>query len=174
MPRTCTTCRHPQRPAIDRALVAGDSVRDIAGRFGLAKSAVDRHKQEHIAREITRVKQAKDAANALDIVGQLSFINAVALNLLADAGVRSHGDTRPKDPAVALRAAAEVRKQLELQARLLGDLSDAPQVHLTVAISAQWVQVRAILMAALAPFPEARAAVASQLAVAEAQLHAAH
>ena len=29
MPRTCTVCSHPDRPAIDAALVAGDAYRNI-------------------------------------------------------------------------------------------------------------------------------------------------
>ena len=51
MPRLCTRCAHPQRAEIDGALVAGRTIRDIAGQFGIRKSAVARHKMHRRARE---------------------------------------------------------------------------------------------------------------------------
>lgn len=50
MARTCTICSNPQLQEIDQALVAGGSIRDIAGRFGISRSALDRHKRDHLAR----------------------------------------------------------------------------------------------------------------------------
>jgi hypothetical protein len=47
MPRHCTICDHPSRDAIDQALVAGQSLRDIAGQYHLSKSALARHKERH-------------------------------------------------------------------------------------------------------------------------------
>jgi hypothetical protein len=47
MPRQCTICNHPQRAAIDQALVAGQALRDIAGHHHLSKSALARHKEYH-------------------------------------------------------------------------------------------------------------------------------
>jgi hypothetical protein len=47
MPRRCTICDHPTRDAIDRALVAGQALRDIAGQYHLSKSALARHKERH-------------------------------------------------------------------------------------------------------------------------------
>jgi hypothetical protein len=48
MPRLCSICTHPARATIDDSLVAGQSVRDISGQYGLSKSAVDRHKLSHV------------------------------------------------------------------------------------------------------------------------------
>lgn len=48
MPQTCSVCKHPERAAIDSALVAGEPLRDIAGRFSLGKSSLARHKLEHL------------------------------------------------------------------------------------------------------------------------------
>lgn len=48
MPRACGVCASPERVAIDAALARPDStIRDVAGRFGLSKSAVDRHHRQH-------------------------------------------------------------------------------------------------------------------------------
>jgi hypothetical protein len=50
----CSVCRHAQHDAIDTALKAGESVRVLAGRFGLSKTAVDRHRN-HDKRTKTRM-----------------------------------------------------------------------------------------------------------------------
>ena len=42
--RTCTCCKSSSREEIDRAIIANESVRDIAGRYRVSKSAVDRHR----------------------------------------------------------------------------------------------------------------------------------
>jgi hypothetical protein len=47
MPRRCTICEHPTRDAIDQALVAGQTLRDIASHYHLSKSALARHKVSH-------------------------------------------------------------------------------------------------------------------------------
>ena len=45
MPRACTVCAHPKRTAIEAALAAGESQREVAARFGLSKTALVRHAQ---------------------------------------------------------------------------------------------------------------------------------
>jgi len=52
MPRPCTAGRHPDRDNIDEALLSGTAIRDIAGQYALAKSAVDRHRS-HIGVALT-------------------------------------------------------------------------------------------------------------------------
>ena len=44
MLRTCTDCGHPNRDGIDKALLSGTSIRDIARQYGLGCNAVDRHR----------------------------------------------------------------------------------------------------------------------------------
>ena len=54
MPRLCTICTHPARQVIDDRLVAGWSLRQISGQYGLSKSAVDRHRGHHIPATLTQ------------------------------------------------------------------------------------------------------------------------
>jgi hypothetical protein len=61
----------------------------------------------------------------------------------------------------ALKAIDRVQRQIELQAKLLGELDERPQVN--VLVSSEWISIRTTLLAALGPYPEARAAVATQL-----------
>jgi hypothetical protein len=58
MPRLCTICIHPARAAIDDGLIAGQSIRDVSGQYGLRKSAVHRHKGSHVP-----ISLAPDGAN---------------------------------------------------------------------------------------------------------------
>jgi transposase-like protein len=154
MARTCTVCTHEERPAIDHALAAGRSYRDIAGRFSVSRSALDRHNADHLSPAVQKAQQTADAAHALDIVQQLREINAVSLDIMREA--KASGNA-----VLALKAVERLQKQVELQARLLGELADGPTVN--VLLAPEWHTVRTVLLAALAPFPEARAAVAQQL-----------
>ena len=55
---------------------------------------------------------------------------------------------------------------LELLAKLMGELDARPVVNLVV--SPEWLQVRATLLMVLSPYPEARIAVAGALAALDA------
>ena len=59
MPRTCLACASSNRVEIDKALANGTSLRDIAGRWGVSRSALDRHKS-HVALTITKVQEKRE------------------------------------------------------------------------------------------------------------------
>jgi transposase-like protein len=158
MPRMCTVCAHSERASIEAALVSGAAYRDIARQHHVSKDALMRHKADHIPAAIAKSQEAKEEAQALDVVRQLKAINGTAIAILADARRRRDDDT-------ALRAMDRIHKQLELQAKLLGELSEAPTVN--VILTPEWVTFRTTLVAALAPFPEARAAASAALLAAE-------
>jgi hypothetical protein len=61
----------------------------------------------------------------------------------------------------ASNANREARANLELLGELLGELNRQPQVNIT--LSAEWIEVRAVILSALTEFPEARAQVALAL-----------
>jgi len=158
MPRPCSICQHPERAGIEAALVAGKPHRAIGAAWCASRDAVTRHgahllvplKQAQAVQSAT----AESVAQALDVVQQLQVINAASLTVLREA--RQVGDGE-----LALKAIDRVQRQIELQAKLLGELDERPQVNLLVA--PEWLTVRAALLAALAPYPEARTAVATRL-----------
>ena len=157
--RTCTTCAHPERRAIDRELATGHLVnRRIAARTGLAESSVRRHAANHLPARLVAAAEAEDVAHAIDVVGQLRAINAATLAVLAVARARGDGE-------LALKAVDRVQRQIELQAKLLGELDERPQVNVLVA--PEWLLVRSELLSALGPYPEARMAVAARLVALE-------
>ena len=158
MPRSCTICAHCDRDEIDRALLADEPFRHIASHTGTSTAALQRHKAEHLPAAMVQAKDAEDAAHADDLLGQLRSLQARTLGLLDKAEQAGRLGT-------AVMAIKEARGNLELLAKLLGQLDERPQVNLL--ISPEWVQVRAVLLTALGPYPDARLAVAGQLQVLE-------
>ena len=61
----------------------------------------------------------------------------------------------------------EARGNLELLAKLLGELDERPVTN--VMVSSEWVSVRTAMMEALSSHPEARVAVAERLKELEAE-----
>ena len=154
MPRVCTVCSHLDRPAIDTAMINHRPFHAIARQFGLKKDALLRHYDSHLPETLAKAAEQEDVRRAIDHVAQLKAINSATLGILRDA--RQVGDHD-----LALRAIDRVQKQIELQAKLIGELDDRPQVNLLVA--PQWLELRVQILAALQPYPEARLAVAEAL-----------
>ena len=152
--RPCSVCQHPDRPAIDMMLVNHKPFRAIARQFGLSKDAVLRHHDDHLPAVLAKAREAEDVAHAIDVVTQLKAINAAALAVLADARTRGDGE-------LALKAIDRVQRQVELQAKLVGELDERPQITLQTA--PEWLQLRGVLLEALRDYPDARRAVAARL-----------
>ena len=154
MPRTCTICTHLEVHAIDGALVAGQSFRNISEQYGTSATALFRHKSDHLPAFLVTGQAVREEAHALDVVKQLRDINAATLAILEDAR-----DTHQS--ALALKAVDRVQKQIELQAKLLGELQDGQTVNVLVA--PEWLSLRSAILLALASHPEASQAVVEAL-----------
>ena len=159
MPRTYTVCTHPERDAIDRALVQGVALRNIAEQHGLSLGAVHRHQADHLPVLLTQAHAAGEVARADDLLGELRDLQATTLGLLRKA-------ERAGELGTAVMAIGEARRNLELLAKLIGQLDERPVVNLWLA--PEWLTVRAALLDTLAPFPQARTAVAERLIALEA------
>jgi hypothetical protein len=127
-----------------------------------------RHKADHLPAVMVKSEQAKEVTRADDLIGQLKEITARTerLYMIADGiigkAVKAE-DWRTSLMAVreASNANREARANLELLGELLGELNRHPQVNIT--LSAEWIEVRAVILSALTEFPEARAQVALAL-----------
>jgi len=161
MPRRCTACVHENRQHIDAALLSGASLRDIAGRYDLSKSALERHKAGHLPAHLARARAAAEVARADDLLSQVNDLQLRTLKILSIA--ETTGDLR-----VALNAINQARANVELLARLLGELNDANGTTVNVLVSPEWMRIRTVIVRALAPYPEARSAVAGRLLELEA------
>ncbi len=155
MPRSCTVCSHAGREAIDRALVTGEAVYALARRYSsLSEPALRRHKDAHLPATLAKAHDAAEAAHADDLLGQVRQLQGKALGILTKA--EESGQLM-----VALGAIREARGCLELLGKLMGEIDDRPQVN--VLVLPEWLGLRAVLLRALAPHPEARAALMAAL-----------
>ena len=159
MARKCSVCAHPERNAIDKALIGQVAYRGIARDFGVSEDAVARHQADHLPVLLTQAHEAGEVARADDLLGELRDLQARTMALLTEA-------ERAGKLGTAVMAIGEARRNLELLAKLIGQLDERPVLNLLIA--PEWLAVRAALLSALAPYPEARAAVAERLIELEA------
>ncbi len=150
MTRTCTVCRHPDRRTIDQAMVRRTPFRTIAQQYGVSAWAALRHHDDHLPAALSKAQEAAEVAQADDLLSQVRNLQARAHGILDKA--EAAGDLR-----TALSAIREARGNLELLAKLLGELDERPQVN--VLVSTEWLELRAVIVGALEPHPEARGAV---------------
>jgi transposase-like protein len=150
MPRRCTVCDHPEKHGIDEVLVTGAPYRSVAKRFGLSESAVYRHKTDHLPAHLLKAREVEEAARADDLLEQVRHLQGRALDILERA--EKAGDLR-----TALAAISQARGNLELLGKLAGELDERPVVNLNV--SPEWLELRAVIVTALEPHPDARGAV---------------
>jgi hypothetical protein len=158
MPRSCTVCSHAERSAIDRALVDGESFRNIAERFGLSATAIFRHKADHLPAHLVDAQDAADAADADDLLEQARKRQARAERLVSIAEgligrALQGGNVRTAVSGVqaATSASREVRECLTLLAKLRGELDERPQVN--ILLDPQWQTLVVVLRRTLAPHP---------------------
>ena len=161
MPRVCTVCAHEEREAIDHALVAGVSLRDVARRHGVTKDALHRHKQAHLSAAVVAIRTEQEHEHGATLLEQVRGLQREALSILESAKQSGR-------PTVALSAIREASRLLELCGRLTGELDERPSTTVNMLVAPEWLTIRAAMLGALTPYPEARAAVAGRLQELEA------
>jgi hypothetical protein len=154
VPRRCTVCTSDARAEIDRALVGGTPYRRIAKRLPVSEQALLRHHDGHVPEHLAKARQAAEIADADKLLARLQRLLDTAEGLLAKAA-------REGDYRTALSGIGQARACLELLLEVEGRVDRRPQVNLLVA--PEWILARSALLEALAPYPEARAAVAARL-----------
>ena len=156
MSRTCTICTHPERAAIEAAIVVATSYRDIARQYAVSKDAIHRHKENCIKQSFQQAQEERSEASGINVAREMIWCNEQVHCLYLSA----LGGEKP-DRRLALSAMGEIRKQSELWAELQGDLDRG--THIELHQSAEWANVREIIFQALQPYPEAKVAVARAL-----------
>ena len=150
MPRSCSICEHPKRAAIDEALVGGASNRSLASLYDVSEAAVRRHKGNHLPAKLVMAQAAEEVAQADDLLDQVRDLQQRTLAILETA-------EKTKQHRTALAAIREARSNVELLAKLLGQLDERPVVNLT--LSPEWLELRAVIVGALDAHPHARQSV---------------
>jgi hypothetical protein len=128
VPRECTVCAHPDRAEIDEALVGGASNRSVASLYDVTEAAVRRHKANHLPAKLVMAQAAEEVAQADDLLAQMQDLQRRTLAILEAAETTNQHRT-------ALSAIREARGNLELLAKLIGELDERPVVNLNLSPS---------------------------------------
>ena len=112
MARACTICKHPARAEIDKALAGGAVKRELAALYRVSPDAMERHFAAHLPKALVKAEEAREAAQADNLLSQVRDLQARALAILDQA--EAAGDLK-----VALAAISQARGNLELLGRLV-------------------------------------------------------
>jgi hypothetical protein len=155
MSRTCSVCAHPSRGPIDTSIVTHVPYRDIAKRHGLTPSGVWRHAQSHLRETLVRATEAAEVTHADTLLDKVT-------GYIRDAEAIMAGANTEDDKRLALQALDRAMSGVTLLAKLSGDLDERGHVNVLIT-SPEWMQVQSAILSALAPFPDATAAVKAAL-----------
>jgi hypothetical protein len=158
VPRKCAVCSHADKEIIDEALVWGLAFPALVAKYRVSKDSLSRHKANHLPATLAKAHEAGEVARGDDLLADVRDLHSRAYSILDKA--EGAGDLR-----TALGAIREARGNLELLAKLLGELDERPVTN--VLVSAEWVMVRTAMLEALGPHPQARIAVAERLSALE-------
>ncbi len=158
VPRRCSVCEHDEGHQINVCLVQRDSYRDIARQFGVSKDALSRHAKEHLPALLVKAKDAAEGAEADSLLDRIEALQSRTLSTLDE--VEQTDDYRAR-----LGAIREARANLELIGEVTKELNRTPTLNLH--LNPEWLELRAVIVGALGPHPEARESVLRAIKSAE-------
>ncbi len=141
--------------------MAGESVRSIGARFGVSPWSVSRHHTRHLSPSLVGVEVAGGGDGSEPYAVRLERLLTQAETMFAKAVESGQG-------AQALNVLKEMRSQLELIGKATGELDTRPVTVVNLQTAPEWLAMRAVILAALTPYPEARAVVSGRLLQLEA------
>ena len=101
MPRTCTICADARVAEVDRQLVSGTSLRNIAEQFRLAVTSLHRHMHGHVPVALAKARDAQKVADAEGLLGQIQKLTVEARKIKSMAGGQGRSSYCPvSDPGV--------------------------------------------------------------------------
>jgi uncharacterized Zn finger protein (UPF0148 family) len=122
MPRSCPICDHEDLDEINAALASNERIRTVAERWSVRKTALMRHRNEHLpysaieAKE-AEAKEAEEDALGDDLLDQVRDLQERALATLEEA-------EEAEELNAALRAIREVKSNLALMTDPLNELDE--------------------------------------------------
>jgi hypothetical protein len=122
MPRSCPICDHEDLDEINAALASSERIRTIAERWSVRKTALMRHRNEHLPFSAIEAKEAEaeeaeEDAPADDLLDQVRDLQERALATLEEA-------EEVEELNAALQAIREAKGTLELMTKPLNELDE--------------------------------------------------
>jgi hypothetical protein len=119
--QTCTVCRHPQRQAIEDALIRHTPLRKVGERFNVGYSAVARH-QRHVLAKLAKSREGLELAEASTLLEKVDAVMRDAQRIAAKA-------EKEGDLSTALAGLRTITQSLALIGRITGEIQQQNTVQ---------------------------------------------
>jgi hypothetical protein len=164
----CSICRSKFRHQVEIGLTHGISAPVLAKRFALSRDAILRHSKNHLTptQRAAILAAQRPSEIDLDALRQTESEGLLGHLVTQRARLQKYGDTAFEfgDVKGAVAVESAIVNNLNLTARLLGQLVQVHDVrHTSLLVSPDYLRMRAALVDALRPFPEAARAVGAAL-----------
>ena len=156
MAKACSICAREDVEEINRDLFSGLlTFQQMHEKYHVSVGALHRHKV-HTQTQLMEA-QAVDMVDPSSVMERVRDMEARADKLYRDS-------VKGNDRLNAIRALKELREIVQLCAKLTGELNTQQQViHQHLHVTPEWTRLRAVMLQALQPYPEARAALVAAL-----------
>lgn len=168
----CLCCSHRERPAIDLALSRGVSAHAVGRRYGVGKDSAHRHFANHVPPQLrAKLLAGPDLDIDLDRLreteSQSLLMNLASLRARLFASLdlaEENGDGH-----MLAQLSGQLHRNIELVGKLVGELNTGNTSTVNIMLAPMYLELRHALFAALAPFGDARLAVAAAIHKLEAR-----
>src|SRR5262249_10441916 len=158
---------HPDRARIEYDLARGVPVRRVAQKYGVSKDSAYRYLRklppQLRAAHLGKLLKAGADLERLRVDESEGLLQNLATQRARLLLIQDHAmDT--ENGGLATQVSTAIHRNLELIAKLLGELaSHQVRTNISVLVQPEYLDLRAALVRALQPYPEAGAAVAAVL-----------
>jgi hypothetical protein len=164
----CTVCTHSDRAQIELGLARKVGLKTLATKYGLSKTALSRHSQNHMPPQVRALMRATGKTCEVDLDELRRTESEGLLGTAVALRARLYRQLDMAEEVGDLRAAASldgrILDSLSFVAKLLGEISTHNQTTVNqLVVSPQYLELRTALVQALQPFPQARRAVSEVL-----------
>ncbi len=152
MSRPCSVCSHPQIAKITADFANGVTEREIARRYSLSKSSIQRHRQHSKTPSSPAIHERKAAAfAALAALPSREEAGAALTHIGSRIDAIAEKAEKEGSLTVALMGLKELRNTVETQARLAGHIGTGAQIQVNTQVNLDLGAAVKELLAALQP-----------------------
>lgn len=156
MSKPCRICTHPEREAIDQAIISDVPYRSITERYGVSNGSIARHKEAgHISQALIQANEVREITRSADLLDMTMNLLNEAQDIVEES--RQEGDRR-----TALDGIGKITNILKLLMAVNLALSER-QVKTSYMNDPEFQQVMVIIMDELGPYPEVRERISARL-----------
>lgn len=156
MSKPCRICTHPEREAIDQAILTDVPYRSITERYGVSNGSIARHKEAgHISQALIQANEVREITRSADLLDMTMSLLNEAQDIVEES--RQEGDRRS-----ALDGIGKITNILKLLMSVNLALSDR-QAKTGVTTDPEFQRVMSVIMEELDPYPEVRERISTRL-----------